>query len=117
MRELMAQAVDDPGSQIASDLPVPGKNGYTFPTCAYCPQAQYNDIAVRNHRQGTVVRTVVVGADGKAHDIGVIKALPDGLTLTAIEAVETWRFNPARGSDGNPAAVRQKIEVTFHLYR
>jgi periplasmic protein TonB len=73
-------------------------------------------LAIRNHREGIVVLTAVVGADGKAHDIVVIKPLPDGLTEKAVEAVESWRFNPAKGPDGNPAAVRQTIEVNFHIY-
>jgi TonB family protein len=73
-------------------------------------------VAIKNHTEGTVVLTVVVGADGKAHDIVVVKPLPDGLTEKAIEAVQSWRFNPAKGPDGNPAAVREMIEVKFRPY-
>jgi periplasmic protein TonB len=33
----------------------------------------------------------------------------------AIEAVRTWRFQPAT-KDGHPVAVKMSIEVGFHLY-
>jgi TonB family protein len=116
MQNLIAKIVEYPTPQIDSTVPVSGNNGYTLPSCVYCPQAQYNSLAIRNHREGIVVLTAVVGADGKAHDIVVIKPLPDGLTEKAVEAVESWRFNPAKGPDGNPATVRRTIEVNFHIY-
>jgi TonB family protein len=72
---------------------------------------------VKSRPQGTVVLSVVVGVDRKAHNVIVVKPLPDGLRQKAIEVVESWQFKPAKGPDGNPAAVRQTIEVTFHLYR
>ena len=56
---------------------------------------------------------VVVGTDGKADDIVVKKPLRDGLTEKAIEAVKSWKFTPALGPDGKPAAVQQVIEVMF----
>lgn len=117
MRNLATELVDYPAPLGDPAVPVSGKNGYSFPSCDYCPQARYADEAVQKHTQGTVLLVVVVGADGKAHEIVVIKPLPNGLTETAIEAVQSWRFKPAKGPDGNPAAVRQTIEVTFHLYR
>ena len=30
------------------------------------------------------------------------------------EAVQTWKFKPALGPDGKPAAVRQMVEMNFH---
>jgi TonB family protein len=57
-----------------------------------------------------------VGVNGQADDIVVKKSLPDGLTETAIAAMKSWKFSPALGPDGKPAAVRQVIEVTFHIY-
>jgi len=65
---------------------------------------------------GTLVLSVVIGADGTAQRISVQRALPCGLDQQAIESVKGWRFKAATGPDGNPAAAVQKIEVTFHLY-
>jgi TonB family protein len=116
MRKLVNQTVEYPVPDSYSGIPAAGKNGYTFPKCVSCPTALYTDEAVRNRLQGTVILTVVVGTDGKAGDIVVRKPLPDGLSEKAIEAVKSWRFDPALGPDGKPAAVHQVIEVTWHLY-
>jgi TonB family protein len=59
---------------------------------------------------------VVIQADGRATDIHVSQGLGLGLDEKAIEAVRAWRFKPALGPDGRPAAVRMPIEVTFRLY-
>ena len=96
--------------------PSAGTESYGYPTCVYCPQAQYSDEAVKSKYQGTVFLVVTITADGKATDIKVAKGVGLGLDEKAIEAVRSWRFRPAAGPDGRPAAVRQTIEVTFHLY-
>ena len=58
---------------------------------------------------------VVIGPDGKPRDIRVARTLGLGLDEKAIEAVKTWRFEPAM-KDGKPVAVAVNIEVNFHLY-
>lgn len=116
MRKLMSQAFEYPVPDSYSGIPVSGKNGYTYPKCVSCPQAAYTAEAVKNRVQGTVILTDVVGPDGKADDIVVRKPLRDGLSEKAIEAVKSWKFDPALGPDGRPAVVRQVIEVTWHLY-
>lgn len=100
-----------------SDFPTAGQTGYKYPRCEYCPQANYPEEAVADKAQGTVVMEVVVTANGRADEIRILHALPFGLTDEAISAVQRWRFDPALGPDGKPAAVRQIIEVTFHLFR
>ena len=116
MRALMDRVVPDiPPEETAKASPA-GKNGYGFPKCAYCPPAPYVQRAQAKNIQGTVTLIAIVGADGKAHDLFVTKALPDGLTESAIETVQSWKFHPALGPDGKPADVWQTIEVTFHLY-
>src|SRR5580704_8470356 len=93
-----------------------GTGGYGSPACVYCPQAQFSDEAVKAKYQGTVYLTAIVGPDGRATDIHVAKGVGLGLDENAIAAVRTWRFKPALGPNGKPAAVRTTIEVTFHLY-
>jgi TonB family protein len=58
---------------------------------------------------------LIVTLQGRAKDIKVLKALTYGLTESAIEAVKKWKFKPATGPDGKPAAVRQKIWITFYV--
>ncbi len=96
--------------------PSAGTGGYGYPACLYCPPAQFSDEAVKAKYQGVVTLWAVITPDGKASDIHILKGLGMGLDEKAIEAVRTWRFKPALGPDGRPSAVRQIIEVTFHLY-
>jgi TonB family protein len=45
----------------------------------------------------------------------VQRSLGMGLDDKALEAVRTWRFEPAL-KDGRPVAVQVNIEVNFRLY-
>ncbi len=116
MRDLMNKVVEYPDPKIDSSVPASGQAGYSYPACANCPAAPYDQRAVDHRYQGTVLLSVIVGADGRASNIVVLKALPYGLTAKAVEAVSSWKFKPALGPHGTPAPVRQTIEVTFHLY-
>ena len=75
MRKLMSQIVEYPKPDD-SGIPAPGKNGYTYPKCDHCPQAAYTAEAVKNRVKGTVTLSVVMGVNGRANDIVVIKTLP-----------------------------------------
>jgi TonB family protein len=61
---------------------------------------------------GTVVLSCVVGADGKAADIRVVKSLGVSFDANAIEAVSKWVFKPGT-LNGVPVGVRATIEVNF----
>lgn len=98
-----------------SDTPTAAQTGYTYPRCEHCPEAKYSDEAVAHKAQGTVVMEVIVTANGRADEIRIVRALPFGLTEEAISAVQKWQFEPALDEHGNPVAVRQVIEVTFHI--
>jgi hypothetical protein len=93
-----------------------GKNGYTIPSCLYCPTPPFSDDAFEHKTQGIIVLDGVITAGGEATDIRVKKGLPHGLTVAAIKGVEKWRFKPAIGPDGKPAAVHLLIEVRFDIY-
>jgi periplasmic protein TonB len=45
----------------------------------------------------------------------VIKKLDPGLHGKAMEAVRSWKFEPAT-KDGKPVAVHLQVEVQFRLY-
>jgi len=96
--------------------PGSGRGGHSFPRCVYCPSAEYSESARKEKFQGTVTLEAVVDENGRASDVRVLRRMPGGLTDKAIESVQQWRFQPATDSAGNPVAVRQVIEVTFHLY-
>jgi protein TonB len=93
-----------------------GTGGYGYPSCLYCPRAEFSDEAMKAKYQGVVTLVALITADGRATDIQVVKGLGLGLDEKAIAAVRTWRFKPALGPNGRPATVRQTIEVSFHLF-
>lgn len=101
---------------LRANTPTPPKNGYSYPRCIYCPAGQNTARGAKGKLQGTVVLSVVVDDYGQVGDIVVQKGVP-GLTVDAILAVQSWRLKPATDSDGNPAPVRQIIEVSFQSRR
>lgn len=96
--------------------PAAGARGYSIPKCVYCPNPPFSPEAIKEKFQGTVILMVRIDPDGHAGDIVVMKGLACGLNRQAIAAVSQWRFQPALGPDGQPAAVTAPIEVTFRLY-
>jgi TonB family protein len=89
--------------------------GVSAPKIIYQPDPEYSEEARKAKYQGTCVLWLVVGADGKPREIRVQRTLGLGLDEKAIEAVKTWRFEPAL-KDGKPVAVQINVEVSFRLY-
>ncbi len=85
------------------------------PTILYREKAKYTEEARQHKVEGTVVLTVVFGADGRIQDIRTVRGLPDGLTETSIEAAQKIRFHPAV-QNGRPVSVRATLEFSFALY-
>ncbi|MBZ5695033.1 MAG: energy transducer TonB [Acidobacteriia bacterium] len=98
-----------------SGVPNAGARGYRVPMCLYCPPAEYSSEAMAAKVQGVVVLMATITADGDVTDIRITKGLGYGLDEEAVDAVQRWRFRPALGPDGKPAAVRQAIQVSFRL--
>lgn len=89
--------------------------GVSAPRALYDPDPEYSEEARKAKYQGTVLLWVIVGPDGRAHDIKVQRSLGMGLDEKAVEAVRKWRFEPAK-KDGRAVAVQVNIEVNFRLY-
>ena len=89
--------------------------GVSAPVAIYSPEPEFSEEARKAKYQGTCVLWVVVGPDGRPHDVRVQRTLGMGLDEKAIEAVRTWKFEPAR-LNGNPVAVQINVEVNFRLY-
>lgn len=94
----------------------PPGNGVRSPSCQYCPRPEYSDEARRVHYQGLVMLNVVVLADGRPGRIDLVSGPGLGLDERAIEAVRSWRFNPAIGPNGKALAVVIPVEVQFQLF-
>lgn len=89
--------------------------GVSAPKPIFTPDPEYSEEARKAKYQGVVVLWLVIGSDGHPREIRVARPLGMGLDEKAVEAVRTWRFEPAR-KDGQPVAVVMNVEVTFRLY-
>jgi periplasmic protein TonB len=89
--------------------------GVLAPRPLSTPDPQYTDQARKAKLEGTCILGMIVGPDGKPHDIRVQHGIGMGLDQKAIEAVQQWRFDPAT-KDGQPVAVQISVEVSFKLY-
>ncbi|HLJ26411.1 MAG TPA: energy transducer TonB [Candidatus Angelobacter sp.] len=67
--------------------------------------------------QGTMVLTVVVGADGRVCDAKIARPASKDKDLheRVLAGVRQWKFEPAR-KNGKPVAVAISIEVRLDLY-
>jgi hypothetical protein len=66
---------------------------------------------VRTDRDVTVQLSLVVGTDGRVHDIDIQRGAP-GVMGPLIGDVQQWRFRPAT-QDGQPVSSRFTVAVTF----
>jgi TonB family protein len=62
-----------------------------------------------------VTMSVVVGTDGKPHDLRVTSAPNRDYDQAALAAVQQWRFKPAT-CDGEPMETQIAVETKFHRY-
>ncbi len=85
------------------------------PTKINIEKAKYTEEARQNKIRGTVILNVVFTADGSISDIRVVRGLPYGLTVKAIEAAQKIRFQPAV-QNGKPVSVRGNLEFIFNTY-
>jgi TonB family protein len=64
--------------------------------------------------QGTVVLQAIIGTTGMAEVLKVVKPMDMGLTESAIDAIQQWKFKPAI-RNGKEVAVAVNIEINFNL--
>jgi TonB family protein len=118
------------GSTSAQEKSAPSPTGSPFlkvcnaknpPPCADKPPVvtdqpapEYSEEARKAKIEGTVVLGVVVGTDGRAHDIQVLTPLGYGLDERAIKALKGWRFKPAR-NNGKRVPVQIRIDMLFRI--
>lgn len=75
---------------------------------------EYSTEATRAFVQSTVLLSITVGEDGKAHDIKVAQPSGFGLDEKAVEAIQTWVFRPGT-KDGRPVPMPANVEMNFRL--
>ncbi len=85
------------------------------PRAIFSPDPEYSEEARRAQLQGTCLLWLVVGSDGNTHDVQIVRPLGLGLDEKSIEAIRTWRFEPAT-KNGQAVAVQINVETSFRLY-
>lgn len=85
------------------------------PRLTWAPNPKYPKSARNVGHQGTSILNLVVGTDGKPHDITIVRPLDGELDAFALAAVQKWRYRPAL-RDGEPVEVQVHARVRFRLY-
>lgn len=87
---------------------------YSQPSCKHCPSPDFpNEARKAKIQSASVLLDVTVTEEGTAKDVRVIRDPGDGFRDKAVEAVQKWKFKPAKDKDGDPVAARVNIEVVF----
>jgi len=94
----------------------PYARGISMPVCNICPYPVYTDEARHVKMQGTVTLRVLVGTDGRAAQIRVVRGVGYGLEDRAVETVRGWKFTPAHDAAHKPVATWVTIEAVFRLF-
>jgi TonB family protein len=90
-------------------------DGITPPKTTYSPDPEYSEEGRRDKYMSVVQIAGTVDPQGSFRDLCVAQAGGAGLDEKAMEAVKTWKFEPA-AQRGEPVAVRVNVEVSFRLY-
>ncbi|HTS38295.1 MAG TPA: energy transducer TonB [Candidatus Solibacter sp.] len=85
------------------------------PRPVFQPQPEYPKHAPRTGEVKTVSLSLVVGLDGKPHDIKVQYVPSKDFAQNAEEAVKRWRFEPGL-KNGQPVEMPITIEMTFRIF-
>jgi len=89
-------------------------NGVSPPSILRKVEPEYSEEARKAALEGAVILQIVIGTDGQARDLKVLRSLGMGLDETAIAAVSNWQFHPG-AKDGQPVPVFAQIEVNFRM--
>jgi TonB family protein len=87
-----------------------------WPKCAYCPDPQYSDEAREAKLQGAVTLLVLVGADGRASQIRIVRGIGLGLDDRAVQAIRGWKFLPALDASRRAVPAWVTVEAVFRLF-
>jgi TonB family protein len=120
MQQLLKQlavSYERPPEAIPAEAGVlqPGVDGASLPVCVFCPSPDYTDLARTAKYRGMVELSLIVTKDGVVNSVFVLKGAPFALTQKAIDAVQKWKFKPAK-LHGQSVPVRVPVDIEFQLY-
>jgi TonB family protein len=100
-------------SQSGSIFYSAGLDGVSLPKCVQCPAPDWPTGQGSPGRDGNVVLSILVTAEGNAAQMRVAESLDPVFDKAALECVRSWVFEPAQDADGNPVPVRLPVQITF----
>lgn len=112
-----------PGDDIKPEMFVPPPSAGLTPGPMHCKSSKAPVITSspdprfpEQGKEGVVVLWAVIGMDGKAHDVTVVRSLTPANDREAINTVSGWRFKPSQ-CEGQPIDARINIEINFKKYQ
>ena len=84
------------------------------PKLVSSPSPVYPPDALREQVQGIVVIDALIDEAGKIADVKVVSG-PTALKQAAIDALRTWKYEPAR-LNGQPIAAHTQVNINFALH-
>jgi protein TonB len=101
-----AGVVDEAPLRVGGDVARPEKIS--------APPPVYTEQARKARLQGVVIVEAIIDTQGNVVDAHILKGMPMGLDLAALDAVEKWKFKPAT-LEGKPVKVYYTLTVNFKL--
>lgn len=117
---------NDTGSRVGTGDPTGNPNGtydarggglppdIVLPVPLDTPAPHYPDVARIVRKEGAVVLSATIAADGSVVDIQLEKSMGPLLDRAAIDAVSRWRYVPARIGERRVAVIL-RVTLTFRL--
>jgi len=114
------------GHFVALDLPAP-PGPYTQDCTAFRPKTskvrarpihhpdpEYTKEARTAGIRGVIEFVIMIGTDGRVHEIKALNRLGYGLDEKAAETVQSWKFEPAL-QDGTPIESHAVVDISFYV--
>ena len=106
-----------PVDSTSKNLPVKaGVQGVGVPICQYCPIPPYPG-HTRIQQNVSITLMVTFGTTGTSDKISITQSPMYVLSEGAVQAVSSWKAQPALGRDGKPVATLVPVQVTFGAVR
>ena len=77
---------------------------------------RYTNVARCGRIEGTVILQAIIDERGRVSDVQILRGLPMGLDQAAVDAVQSWTFEPAK-LGGRPVKVYYTLTVKFQIGR
>ena len=85
------------------------------PVLIYQPDPEFSEEARKAKYQGEVVVSLIVDAAGRPTHLKIVRQLGMGLDEKALEAVQQYKFRPARKGN-TPVPVELNVAVNFQIF-